>query len=714
MPLLDDPWLPAPDGDGKIPAVRPAIPVAVSRFDGDSTFEPLPNVQCLWIEEREGTDPGRAGFRYNLASGLEGAPASIEEALGTGFAGALAVNAGDRLVVRATLPDGSTEDLFDGIAVDFGLGLEPEVEEATISAIGIAWRLWDAPIGGASFRDSIDPVTVNDVETDLVAHFNPDGLPNCIVEDAEMAGTISGSIDSRYPTFFDPLVLRDEVLPSFWTLPKAIRYLLFLENPDETYVINPDGATLDALLVDPDGDPIVVPDLPVTGKDLPGTVYSLIREVGFGMKFELATEDGKPRTDLVLFKQQGGDVKHLYLGSRGTPFDPTLFNFNASSLHRDVSEVANQWIVKGGLDRHEAGFVLAPGFAPAPADSASTGAIKEFESSDDGFDSGNRDKYRLYVFDETGEGHWDFATSTTVDTPPSLDAILGAPVESKPQYVRRRRPGIGELITRDEKGKPYRARLAISTDYAGAKPGVWDGTGTWQPVTTTTWRLLPDRLGIELTDTNPNKWEIGPKKSSDTPFPSGVVNGVERQSKAGATRFHIRLTCVIEGDKCVEGLAERTDDSPLPQIIERLVDASDRYRNETVHSPSDFNRPSGPDGSGGIISGTDPIVARDDKPRADAEALAIRTATEAGVLEGPVVIPRLTRYYKIGDRIASIEGRGLGFRTDAGTGDPIYPVVVARRFEFSGDSQSTTIETSDAGTDRRRYSRKLRRRRDGL
>ena len=35
-----------------------------------------------------------------------------------------------------------------------------------------------------------------------------------------------------------------------WTLPMAIRYLCYHENADQRYVLNPDGAAIDALDLD--------------------------------------------------------------------------------------------------------------------------------------------------------------------------------------------------------------------------------------------------------------------------------------------------------------------------------------------------------------------------------------------------------------------------------------------------------------------------------
>ena len=704
MPLTDDPWLET-DSDGNVPAVRAGAPVAVYRFDGDSSLTALPNLECLGIAIKEGTDTGSARFRYNLASGLDGAPISIETALGTQFTGPYVVNSGDRLVVQAQRPDGSVENLFDGLAVVFGLGLDPDFEEVQIGAIGIAWHCWDDVIPGAIIRDATPPGQVlKDTPTAVPAQFNPKGLPNC-TPDGYMAGTASNGADYRYPTFIDPNVKRQPTdLRTYWTLPKAARYILFNANKSQQYVNNPDGAALDSLLVAPtDGSAINCPDTPITGKDWPGTVNRLVAECGFGTCFRLSTDGGGlPRTDFVMFKQQGGTVKSLYLAPRGTPFDPTLFNFNESGLHRDLSEVVNKVTVVGALDRYEASFVLEPGF-PMKAADASAANLKDFETDSPLYLTKNKNAYRLYVFDECGEGHYQPGTNTAITTAASLDDVFGAPVNGVARYARRRRVPIGTMISVDPTTNiPYDARLSISTDYDPGNtktPGVWDGTGTWQVVTSSTWKSCDDRLGIVITDSNPNKWDVGqPKNGTGLPFPSGVVNAVEKQATAAAGQnFWLRLTCVVEADSSLTQVAAPTGGSPLPQAINRVVDASDRYRRDYIDHSSEF--------AAAMAQNASTPSPRNDNAAALAEAQALQYGQQSGVLEGPVTIPRLTTYYQVGDRIDQVEGRNLGLRTDQGTGSPVYPVVVGVSWGFS-PYQSTTLELSDAGTDRARYQRK--------
>lgn len=711
MPLLDDPWLPAPDSNGNIPAVRAGFTISTYRYDGGSGYFLLPNVECVAVDRREGTDPGHASFRYNLALGyaLDGAPVSIEQALGTGFSGAYVVNPGDRLVVRATRPDGVTENLFDGLATSFGMGLDPESEEVYIQAIGIAWHAWDDPIGGAIQRGADNPERIDDTATDLVAHFNPEGLPNC-TPDGYMAGTQSGGNDYRYPTFLDPTCIKDPDQRTYWTLAKAARYILFRCNPDQQWVKNPDGQYLDALLntagnpTTSGGFPMTVPDTPATGKDWPNTLQRLVDEVGVGMHFQLGSDDsGNPVTAVALFPQQGGTPKNLYLAPRGTNFSPTLFNIGSSGMHRDVSEVVNQVTVVGALGRVETSLILAPGF-PSQASDAADANLHVYRKDDPTYLTTNRDKYRLYVFGETADGYFNVASTTLLTGTTKLDSLYGFTPrpDGSSQYCFRRRRAF-DCLTLDDSNIPFKARLSISTNYAGNSPGIWDGTGTWYPVTSTTWQVLPDRIGIRITDMNPESWQIGPPEATASPFPGNAVRGVFHQSGAsGSTPFTLRLTCSIDADLALRQTVS-VFGSPLPQTIARVVDASDRYRLDVVDKSSELCPVNV--GLGQKFN----TVMRDDRPAATSEATAMVQALAFGVLDGPVTIPRLTTYYQVGDRIASIDGRGLGLRTDDGTGTPIYPVVVGVRHEFGPGSQATYLDVSDAGSDRRRYVRRPRR-----
>jgi hypothetical protein len=695
----------APD----VSLVRPPVTLGVYRYQspGGPVYDYLPNVRVLGIRQREGPDPGVARFRYVFDPADPSTdPTSFEQALSVDSDLVNVVRTDDRLVVMKFNPDGSSDPIFDGFAQVPELSLSPSQELVTFLAHGVAVREWDTPVGGALMRDADDPMTVNDVATDLTVHFNPGGRPNATPSGAD-AHDRNGN---TYPTFLDPLVIRSPDPRRRWTLAMAARYLCFRHNPDETYVQNPDGSLLDALLdsrspasgvtMDPgdpstyDSQPLFVADFPTTGKPWPVALHEILEPNGFGMIFRLeADEGGNPTTRLDVFRRQDGSpasYKDLYLQSPGEPLDLSLTNLAQSRLARDTAGVANVYTVDSRPVQYEASFVLAPGFAVDPADAASASSVQTFSRSDPSFSQTNHDKYRLYVFDETGEGHWDFPSTSEPKTATSLAALFRADDGTPAPYVKRRRVPLGELITTDPNKKPLKARLSISTDYAGPAPGLWDGTGTWQTVVGG-YDLLPDRLGIWVNVPNPNGWNIGLPTAPGMPYPAGVVRGVEDQANAGAAHFSLRLTCVIEGDQRIKATAGQRPSAATTFAITRRVDARDRYSKSVVAAGSEFN------------TGGSPVVARDDTDEANAEASALRLAGETGEVAGSATIPRITLAYRIGDKVRSIIGRDLSLRTNAGAPSvegEVYPSVVAVEWDFES-RQHTTLQLSDHRGERR-------------
>lgn len=677
--------------------------VGVYRYQpgGSPTYQVLPNVRVLAIQFREGPDPGVARFRYvfNPADPTTD-PTSFEQALSVDVNLANVVKNDDRLVVLKLNPDGSSIPLFDGFAQVPELHLSPSEELVTFVAYGVAVREWDTPIGGALMRDADNPTTVSDFETDLPTYFNPTGRPNATPDGADA----QNPSNQTYPTFLDPRVDRDPDLRRSWTVPMAVRYLCYRHNPNETYVANPDGTLIDDLLdsrspiagvtMDPSdpstytSSPIVVPELPVTGKAWPVALHELLEPNGFGMVFRLESdENGDPYTRLDIFRRQDGSTstyKDLYLQPSGNPLDPTLTNLARARLARDTAGIANVYSVESNPVRYEASFVLAPGYPIVQSDAATAASIGVFDLTAPTFSQANRDKYRLYVFDETGEGHWSFTTGAMSSTATLLDDLLSDSANDPRNYVKRRRVPVGVLFTRDANNMPLKARLAISTDFAGASPGLWDGTGTWQPVVGG-YRLLQDRLGIWISVPNPNGWNIGLPETSGMPYPAGTVRGVEDQANTSATHFFLRLTCVIEGDLGLNAVAAQRPSSSTSFAIMRRVDARDRYFKQVVAAKSEFNTTS------------QAITIRDDTDDALSEAAARRLAGESGEVAGSVTVPRFTTAYRIGDKIQAIVGRNLSLRTNAGAPleeGQVFPSVVALSWDFNG-KQQTELQLSD-------------------
>lgn len=714
MPLTDhwlpNPWTPGLDG----------LLFDVYRYTAGVELEFLPALEYLGSAEREGGDPGTCMLRYNLNRPAydEDAPRAAEEALSklalTSFdeiagVGTLAqvVESGDRIAVTTTRPDGIEHWVFDGVALDFQLEWADGVEEVRILCVGIAHRLNSIPIQGQYQRHAGGTGPADDVLTDLVLRFNPDGLPNCFGDDAPAANGVDPP--QEYPPFSDPLVSGE-----LWTLERAARYLLYHHNPIEEFVENPSALALGGTLVayEPvEGevldilDPatytrrdLIARDAPMTGRGLLSALKDLIGAHGFALQILLIGEEVVPRSQINIFHTQTRPPVDLYLQPRGTVLDGTLTNVGSCQLGRDLREIATVIRVQGALERWECSLILKPAFPSAAADAADGDALKVYTEGHPDFDA-HRNDYRTYVLAEApgeDEGWYEPGESTLHPEATSLDSLFGAPAPT-PQYVHRRRPAIGDLVSRGAAGEPLKAQLWISTDYTGPGPGLWDGTGTWQQCSGG-WELLRDRCGIRLTVKNPNAWTVGKSEAAGVPYPNGVVKGVEDQALSGSTRFTLRLTCVLEADRVVSGLSPRRTTAPLTYDVERLVDRRDQYRYEAVAAGSQFN--------------ADPsvLVKRDDAPRAQADAESIRQALDCGLFEGSVTIPYYTRKYEIGDRIRSIDGRNLGLRTDGGDAatTPVLPVVVGIQWSNQG-GQHTTLQLSDAATSRQTYRRRNRR-----
>ena len=703
MPSFDPP---------PVPLARPAVVVRVARYDPDAEdaedkFFPLPNVRALDLQQREGANPGAARFRYIFdAAASDEWPRRAEQVMSLDAQGPYVVRQDDRIVILKDDPDGRWTVLFDGFAQAPQLDLGGSTEVVTFQALGVAVRCWDEPIPGALCRDADAPSTVSDVATGLPARFNPDGRPNCVPDDGW-----AGSDPRKYPTFLDVEAKKATDVRTKWTLAKAFRYLIMKGNAEEEYVDNPTFAATDKVLKarrPKEGEfynasdsstydevDIDCQDFDATGDPWPVAVSKLIEPHGFQIIFRISTTaEGDPQTKVEVTRRDGGDAvkpKSLLLQTAGSDLDPGKTNLGSLSLSRDATGIVNRWVLDSEPIRYEASFVLAPGFEISGSDaSAASTFVKGNGSFWDGA-STTAKKYREFVFDETGEGHWNWGTSATVTTVPSLDAVLGSPIvdpvteRSTRRYARRRRPGIRELITTDNGGKTMVAQLWASTDYAGPIPGVWDGTGTWKQVVSSEWESLKDRLGVLLTMANPNNWQAfaatsGVKKAGLLALVKALA-----ASDSENPRIHFRLTCVIEGDEDLDVVAAKRAASATSFQITRRADVRDRFRKRIVSTKSHFN-----------TTGKD-VVKVDDEDEAKAHVQGLRMAHEAAKFAGAPEIPRFTAAYRVGDKIKGVKGREIGFGSKIGTeqGEGArYPSVAAISYTFEG-RQRTTLHLED-------------------
>lgn len=716
--LNPDPWLLDP-----APLKTDATAVGVYRITGSAgslTYQALPNVEVVSVQQQAGPDPHSAVFRYDLDANLDGAPEDVTEALNTAFTGDLVVNPGDRIGVLVERPsDGQLFWWFDGSALFFGGDLGPGMA-AGFHGTGRGKRLWDTPVPGALWRSSSDPenASVPDVPTDMIAQFNPLGNGNA----SPSTGDRDAMTDFAYPVWLDPnLTTANDTdgiaYPRMWTLPMAVANLLYRNN-DQTFVANPRRSSLDGLLfarepLDGPGPPfdpanpatftqvdIHAADVPLNNKGLAPLVQELIGPHNFDVRFDLSTRtNGEPQTTFSCYLKQGAAAKFLYLQD-GDQLDLGASNCPESEMVRDLKGTANVVTIEGGLIQYEASFVLAPAFPMAAGDAANLDA---YSTSDAAFaTTAAYNAYRTFIFDEDASGHYANGTALKLTFAPNLEDLFGAAVDGVDQYVPRRRKPIGKLHTLDDLKRPLSYRLSISTDYTGFYPHLWDGTGHWHHINEAA-TLLPDRIGVRIGIDNPNKWEIGKSTVGTDPFKPGIVKVVQSLAAPDTENpaFFLRLTCVVEGDHVLTCRAGRTANSPLPYDVEQRVDARDRLHKKIVAANSELN------------VGGDAITRVDDGPDGVAEAISARQASEAGVFHAQVRLGHLTDYYHVGDRIAGLAGVGVSFRTDSGgtSQTPVYPLVVSRQWDFL--AQTTQLELSDEGLSRRDRKRLMRTRGPG-
>jgi hypothetical protein len=687
-----------------------AVPVGVFWFDpnapADQQYTLVPNARCESIQYREGAEPPVARFRYELDDSLASSsyPSQFEQLWPLNAAGPYVVQNDDRIVVLAIAPNGRGRVLFDGFAQVPQVNLSPTSQEISFLAIGVAIRCWDSPIGGRYQRHADDPQAGAVVSVDLPTRFNPDGQPNCTPPGYDVS---QSDPTSSYPVFLDPGLDRQPDPRSYWTLGKFVRYVLAVQN-DEKYVRNPDFTQVDALLqarapladsgfVDPDdasdykAEDVVIRDFDATNMAWPDVLSLQLGYAGFGMRFVTGEDDaGNPAQTLEFYRKDAagqGSPLDLELPDRGADLDPARCNVAALNLMRDTRSIVNAITVETEQRRVEVSVVLAPGFTPAAGDEVAANRGQFLRANLSTASGDIRRKYRFYVADEAGDGHWDAVSGSWQIGPLDLSAIFPANDKGQSSYVRRLRPGSNMLLSRDSKGQPHRAQLAFSRDYKVTVPGVWDGSGTWQPIAGG-WELLEDRLGIRVTVDDPECWPIGGYTGTTPQEPSSTLRGITSQANPTSpnTRFMLRLTTVIDDDLMLPAVLPSRKASPTVFTVRRRADARDHFRLDTVAPGSLYNL------------GADPVIVRDDTPLALAHANQLRAAHELPPLAGSVTIPSLITAFRVGDRVGRINGRDISLQTNLGTGSgesPVYPVIVSLTWDFTGQRQSTVLELAD-------------------
>lgn len=799
-----------PDGSDAVLAAK-STPILVCRYDSEedsgSRYTYLPNIWCDQIQDKEG-EPQTAQFRYIafdfIADGSPGDredqaenpdyPSQFEETWPIASApNSYKVRAGDELVVLSVDSGGNYRVRWHGFAKVPQVDLDGSSQIVSFTGSSVAERLWDDVISGRLQRNGDMPTTpgnqdddsTDPMPIDLETRFNPDDHGNCIPDDSDETFTDEDGNEFDYPVFLDAAILKSNggatptfsPVATFWTLGKMIRYLLATYNQKQEWLKNPDFSVLDDLLsgrvgsggvgpFDPSDastyteNPIIVRDYDATNKPWPDVVNEHLHYAGFRMRFvcEGQPSDGggskvieEPYDYIEVYRYDAAgptDPKQCFLPVTRSPLDPDLCNVSSFTAVNDFHSLANEFSIETRPNRYEVSVILAPGFQPTASDAVAANQRQFLHSNLDSATVGIRQKYRYYIADELGEGHWLQNSEAMDDTPFDFSSVFpeetsvfeaednlppdedqgpnigddnvedpdGAGASSfttERAYVNRYRPGHSPLFAKDPAGKLIHAQLAMSRDYSsaandyvGPAPAVWNALGvnggdpgTWQ-VIDGGYELLHDRLGILVTVEDVNSWGIG-KSGRPGDFlqePSGTLEGIKciadpqpLTTNGRQAWFTLRLTCVIESDQCIQAVAEKRATTPYPFTITRRIDAKDHFVRNTIHPSSAFYASQG---------GQDemPLITKDDTLAALTHVEQMRAAHEFPPLAAAVHIPWFSQAYSVSDRVNIMAGREVSFQVNAGSEQgeaPSYPFVSAITWDFRGDSQKTILMLSD-------------------
>jgi hypothetical protein len=718
IPNTIDPWL-APYGEFA-PLLRNATPIRVYKLLATGSVLLMPNLRLVSYDEELGGEPPIATLRYALSDTYDADlfPNRAEYTVNNRFYGPYILKANDRIKIVAIRPDGYEELFFDGEVKVAGMAQNPDHETSLITAVHIIRRAWARPIEGGLYKtDSANAAyeTYEDANSTPTllrgpTFFNPKGLPNMAdiqqwnsypTQPQRILGPLFKQVyEQTYKTseaegYFDyhgATVDPGTTFPAtHWTITAAVQYLCVAENMLETYVLNPSPSTIiDATtvtLITP--PPPETPNLPPTIEQIetvcPYTPIQgkywipLIRELCANQRALVCCRTTgylyDSRAYLDIWKPDSRAPKWLYLQPRGTDLDPVLTNTQEHHTGIDVTNAVTSVRILGAPKLYQASFILRPAFPYYASEAANAASISTFAKSHPSY-STKPYKFRTFIANENGDGVFTAPSGAVNQTPCNLEDLFG---EADPDtgilpYLARRRAPLRRLLDRkqNDPGRPILEIRKTGSDLPVGLAAAWTAEPTvWQPVQGG-WELLEDRIGIHLTCEDPNEWQIGKSTQSGAPYPNGVVRVVEALCKNAGVHpnFTLRLTVAIEADQITTGTTRSLTYTPGGSEVTRTVDANDRYETHILHQSS-VNYP----------GGAEPLTTiRDDESDASHEAESYLQSLLTGTFRSNVLIPRFTRYYKLGDRIQGIWGRGVSFQLNTldriVDGDTVGPPII--------------------------------------
>ncbi len=210
----------------------------------------------------------------------------------------------------------------------------------------------------------------------------------------------------------------------------------------------------------------------------------------------------------------------------------------------------------------------------------------------------------------------------------------------------------------------YRCRVGNSGEIPTVAPQFW--TAISYPYVGAKWTQLKGQVSIL-------EHECGILFES-----ARIPEELWAQFKRSPRRDRVRITCTIQGDRRVQAVTTRRDDSPNNQEIRLVLELPDKFQDAQVHELSRFHG--------------DPSHARDDSDAILEYAETVRDVEDCADLSTSVFLegtehPELT----IGALVTKVEGIevALNGHTDTNGVDPRYPQIVG--FDYDYEAQTTQV-----------------------
>ena len=428
-----------------------------------------------------------------------------------------------------------------------------------------------------------------------------------------------------------------------WALAEAVHRMCVSCNPDEIYLRNPSLDDLATLAVAPD---LVDKKLP-TGKYLPAYLDALLQPYGFNWWVDPSDQLQLPI--IRLYSKGFGTEKTIKLQAAGFQLELSASDATEYQVARRIGDAPNAVTVKGALLEREVTLPLYPAWT-ADKDNLER---DDLDKTDGASYAANPNVHRLWVANE-GADYDGLRTDDHAAVVPDLRDVF--PEDAK--YDVHRRIPDEPLAYRAANDK---TRAPFLVEYKK------DSATGWVPLkdeVAGNFIMLPDQIGVVF--------------NSDKP-PEELVDNVATAK--------LRITCTIEGDSRVRGVADRQETAVNARENRLVLRVDKQFVDRQVATTGDY---------ASVLAGSD-ADEQDDTTAIQTFAEDLRDQHEIAENACNFVLFGHHLDYEIGDLITEVEGRSVSLNQASADATAVYPQITSITYDRTGTEPYTVIRC-DRGT----------------